>query len=329
MGVLETWDLAVGYRTGKSETVVAGDLNLSLRRGNLVSLLGANGIGKSTLLRTLSGVQPVLNGEVKINGISISQYSARQLSKLVSIVTTEKTSVGGLTVRELVGLGRQPHTGLMGRLHKEDKLIVDDSLTAVGITCKANCYMSELSDGERQKAMIAKALAQETPLIILDEPTAFLDVASRIEILRLLHDLARKERKAILMSSHDVSQALTLSDRLWLLYPNHRILDIVPEDAVLNNCLQSLFSQKSVAFNVHTGDYTSGERGKTPISIKSKSDILLYWCKNAVQRNGFRCEDGADLLVDVISSKEYRICRNGNIEVVNSMEQLLDKIGYF
>ena len=215
--VIEAKDLTIGYRHGKRGEVVHSHLNFALCRGELTCLLGSNGAGKSTLLRTLAAVQPPLSGDITLLGKPLASYSPKERSWKIGIVLTDKTQAGGLSVRELVALGRQPHTGFFGRLGKEDHEIIDHALEAVGMAEKASKYTAELSDGERQKVMIAKALVQECPLILLDEPTAFLDVVSRIEIMTLLHRLASEEQRAILMSTHDIEQALVLGDKLWLL----------------------------------------------------------------------------------------------------------------
>lgn len=215
--VIEAKDLTIGYRHGKRGEVVHSHLNFALCRGELTCLLGSNGAGKSTLLRTLAAVQPPLSGDITLLGKPLASYSPKERSREIGIVLTDKTQAGGLSVRELVALGRQPHTGFFGHLGKEDHEIIDHALEAVGMAEKASKYTAELSDGERQKVMIAKALVQECPLILLDEPTAFLDVVSRIEIMTLLHRLASEEQCAILMSTHDIEQALVLGDKLWLL----------------------------------------------------------------------------------------------------------------
>lgn len=208
--VIEGKNLNIGYRRGKREETVHHHLNFSLYRGELTCLLGANGAGKSTLLRTLAAVQPSLSGEISLLGKSLSGYSPKERSRAIGIVLTDKTQAGGLSVRELVALGRQPHTGFFGRLSREDNEKIEHALQAVGIADKASKYTAELSDGERQKVMIAKALVQECPLILLDEPTAFLDVVSRIEIMTLLHRLAGEEQRAILCLP-------TTSSRRWCL----------------------------------------------------------------------------------------------------------------
>ena len=228
--VIEGKGLCIGYKVGKSVKQVHAGLDFKLRRGELTCLLGANGAGKSTLLRTLAAAQPPLGGELDLLGKPVAVYSERERSRAIGVVLTDKTQVGGLTVFELAALGRQPHTGFFGRLSREDKAIVGHALSAVGVGEKAGHYIAELSDGERQKVMIAKALVQECPVILLDEPTAFLDVVSRIEIMSLLHRLAVSEGKAILLSTHD---PLAAHFRAWLGVWGDRGFDFVRQDGCI------------------------------------------------------------------------------------------------
>ena len=253
--MLSTKDLTVGYRNGNRVTEVLEHLNVSLYAGELVCLLGANGIGKSTLLRTVSGVQPALKGCIEINGRDLTTYSSRELSKLIGIVYTDRTLAGALTVEELVSLGRQPYTGFFGRLDSDDRKIVSNAIEAVGMTHKSCDYVATLSDGERQKTMIARALAQETPIIILDEPTAFLDVASRIETMQLLRQLAQSQQKAILLSTHDVGLSLPLTDRLWLVTSDSSVIEGTTEQLIADGTLNNLFPNRNVAFDSTVMDF--------------------------------------------------------------------------
>ena len=210
-------NLSIGYQ-GKSGTrKVAGDINAVIRSGELTCLLGANGIGKSTLLRTLSAFQPKLGGEILIMGKEIGAYTDKELSQTTGVVLTEKPDIRNMTVRELVALGRSPYTGFWGTLHEEDWLVVDEAIDAVRIGSLRQRMVHTLSDGERQKVMIAKALAQQTPVIFLDEPTAFLDFPSKVEMMQLLRRLAIEAPKTIFLSTHDFELALQVADRLWLM----------------------------------------------------------------------------------------------------------------
>ncbi|MBR5053314.1 MAG: ABC transporter ATP-binding protein [Bacteroidaceae bacterium] len=210
--MIELRHLTVGYGT----KAVLSDICQTLEAGRLVCLLGSNGVGKSTLLRTLAGFLQPLSGKVLLGGKDISTLSLSERSKAVSVVLTERVEVPYMKVRDLVGMGRSPYTGFFGTLTKEDKTIVSEAIEMVGIADLEERTIDTLSDGERQKAMLAKALAQQTPVILLDEPTAFLDFHAKISTLRLMLKLAHETGKTILMSTHDVEMALRLSDLLWI-----------------------------------------------------------------------------------------------------------------
>ena len=254
MSVLEATNLSVGYGKDASATVVAEGINFVLNQGEFALILGCNGAGKSTLLRTLSSVQHPLSGEVKICGENIFETSPRELAQRVSAVFTDKTLAGGLLVEEVVALGRYPYTGFFGKIGKEDMEMVQSSLSLVGMADKSKKYLSQLSDGERQKIMIAKALAQQTPLIILDEPTAFLDLPSRIEILYLLKRLTQEENKTILLSTHDVEQSLSVADKL-LLIKSGEFKFKTAEDAIESGEVASLFEERGIVFDKDTGRF--------------------------------------------------------------------------
>ena len=216
-------NLSIGYTTKHGVRVVAEGINGAIRSGELTCLLGPNGVGKSTLLRTLSAFQPILAGDVMINNSltsnlsPLTSFSDKELSKLIGVVLTEKPDVRNMSVRELVSLGRSPYTGFWGTCSKEDLCIVDEAIEMVGVAELTRRPVHTLSDGERQKVMIAKALAQQTPVIFLDEPTAFLDYPSQVEVLQLLRRISREAQKTIFLSTHDVELALQLADTLWLM----------------------------------------------------------------------------------------------------------------
>jgi len=285
--VIKTSDLVIGYtQKGKKRMILHDSLQLQLFAGELTGLLGLNGSGKSTLLRTLCGFQPALGGNIRIENRLLSDYSHTELSQITGVVLTEKTNAGGMTVNELVSLGRHPYTGFFGVLKAEDKQIVASSLEAVGMTHKAGCSMSELSDGERQKAMIAKVLAQQCPIILLDEPTAYLDVTSRIETMSLLHRLATEQQKAILLSTHDLEFAIQMCDCLWLLGEKRPALRGTPEDLILSGAFETFFNKKDITFEPSTGKLTAGKPA-FPITVEGDS-VTAHWVGNALIRNGFR-----------------------------------------
>ncbi len=244
-------NLSIGYTAKGNEKVVASHLNASIRSGELTCLLGQNGIGKSTLLRTLSAFQPKLDGSVQINGREIADYTDKELSRTIGVVLTEKPDVQNMTVDELVGMGRSPYTGFWGTLTDADKQVVGDSIRLVGIQSLQQRMVYTLSDGERQKVMIAKALAQQTPVIYLDEPTAFLDFPSKVEIMQLLHRLAASEQKTVFLSTHDVELALQIADCIWLMEPE-RLSVGTPEQLAGQGVLSRFIERDGIRFDKHS-----------------------------------------------------------------------------
>ncbi len=210
-------DVSIGYKTRQGLKTVATGITASIFSGELTCLLGRNGVGKSTLLRTLAGFQPKLGGSIVIDGRQQEDYTARELAQRLGVVLTERPDVQQMTVWELVAMGRSPYTGFWGRLDHDDELMVKQAISQVGIDELAQRQVTTLSDGERQKVMIAKALAQQTSIIFLDEPTAFLDYPSKVETLLLLRRIGREAQKTIFLSTHDLELALQVADRLWLM----------------------------------------------------------------------------------------------------------------
>lgn len=251
--ILRAEDLSVGY---KGKALVTG-LNFSLYRGSLVALVGRNGVGKSTLLRTITTELPPVKGEIFLDGTPLKEWSRRRLASEIAVVTTEHLQVGALTVRELVNLGRDPHTGRLGRMTAEDRRAVQEAMDAVGIAYKADEYVACLSDGERQKALIARALAQDTPLIVLDEPFSFLDVSARVEILGLLRRLCHEHNRALLYSSHDIAQALRMADLIWMLTPERKFVEGSPETLIREGTINLLFNNPGVRFDASQNDFVS------------------------------------------------------------------------
>lgn len=247
--------LSIGYRTRHHVKCVSEGITERLQGGELTCLLGENGAGKSTLLRTLSGFQPALSGHITILGKSLQDYSEHELATVIGVVLTEKSNLQNMTVTELVGMGRSPYTGFWGRLSSDDRAKVEMALEMVGITFLRDRLVQTLSDGERQKVMIAKALAQETPIIFLDEPTAFLDYPSKVEILRLLKRLSREMGKTIFLSTHDLELALRMADRLWLMAKRGVVKTGSPEELVVNGTLAAFFRLKNVIFDRKTGQF--------------------------------------------------------------------------
>ena len=234
-------NLSIGYSQKKGVRKVLTGINASLKSGELTCLIGSNGIGKSTLLRTLSAFLPPLSGDIIIDGRSIGEYTDKELSRKISVVLTEKPEIQNMTARELVSLGRSPYTGFWGNCSADDMRIVDKALYTMGISSLSGRYVDTLSDGERQKVMIAKALAQQTPVIFLDEPTAFLDFPSKVEVMRQLKQIAREIDKTISLSTHDLELALQIADIIWLISRNNSIEIGSPQQLAADGRLSAFF----------------------------------------------------------------------------------------
>ncbi|MBD5232546.1 MAG: ABC transporter ATP-binding protein [Bacteroidales bacterium] len=251
--VLKVENLNAGYR----DNVVLRDASFELYSGSLVVLIGANGSGKSTLLRTVSGISAPLSGRVLLSGREVGSYSRRALARELSVVFTDRSGGGDLTVRECVSMGRYAYSGPFSRPDADDRACVAEAIAAVGLSHKADRHLGTLSDGERQKAMIARALAQQTPLIILDEPTAFLDVAGRQEIIRLLRSLADGGR-TIIISTHDIAPAIAAADTILMADPaEHRLLCGPKEGMIASGVLDRAFV--NLRFDPVKGDFVSAD----------------------------------------------------------------------
>lgn len=246
--IIKVSNLSIGYTSKKTIKTIASNLNITLNSGNLVCLLGKNGIGKSTLLRTLTKVQPSLKGEVFIDSNKLETINYIDFAKMVSLVLTERLPDSSLSVFELVALGRQPYTNWIGYLTTEDLQIIESAFEKTNTKHLMNSKCFELSDGQLQKVLIARALTQNTPIIVLDEPTAHLDLHHTINTFALLKNLASEFQKTIIVSTHEVNLALQLADELWLMTPT-KFISGKTEDLIENNDLNLLFDSNLIKFN--------------------------------------------------------------------------------
>jgi iron complex transport system ATP-binding protein len=274
-------NLSVGYR----RRVVLGNLNLSAAECELVALIGRNGAGKSTLIRTIARLQPVISGEVVLAGKPLVEYSRNELAGLLSIVSTDPVGVSHLTVRQLVSFGRFPHTNWIGKLTAEDVALVEEAMQLVGITSLGDKNLHEISDGERQRAMIARTLAQDTGLILLDEPTAFLDMPNKYEVVHLLHRLTRTKRKTILFSTHDLNIAIQEADKLWLMIDG-KLYEGAPEDMVLNQQFARVFEGTKLHFDDRKGEFNIRRMDIKQITLSGEGKTF-FWTKKALERLGY------------------------------------------
>jgi len=252
--VISTSNLSIGYKTKKETVIIAENLNLNLASGKLITLIGANGIGKSTLLRTITGIQKPISGDVFLNDKKIADYTSLQLAQQLSLVLTESLPPSNLTVFELVALGRQPYTNWIGTLTDEDKLKINEAIELTQISHLANKKHYEISDGQLQKVLIARALAQDTPLIILDEPTTHLDLLHKVYLFKLLKKLTSETKKCILFSTHDIDLAIQLSDEIIIMTPG-RVVQNDPQALIKSHAFDDLFQDESIRFDVEKGKF--------------------------------------------------------------------------
>lgn len=328
--IISAVNLTIGYRAqnGGKQWKYEG-ISFELQARTLTCLLGRNGVGKSTLLRTIAAFQRPLSGDILLEGERLSSYTAHGVSRKIGVVLTDRIHAGGLRVHELVALGRQPHTGFFGNLRRRDRLAVEEAMEAVGIAHKRSAYVAELSDGERQRALIAKVLVQECPVILLDEPTAFLDAESRIEVMALLRRIAVEQKRAILLTTHDVEQALLQADRLWLLKPGKGLRYGVTEDLAVSGELDTLFDGDGIRFDRRRGGFVSVVRKDRTAVVVSEDETLRFWCAhllgryhwNVVHETGDGCP-----VIEAVSDHEIRWREGLREEIFRSFEELADRL---
>ena len=276
--IIRTENLSVGYEKGGRLIPVLGDINVSASTGELIALIGRNGTGKSTLLRTLMKIQHPLSGNIFISSINLSRISSRLLAKKVSYVSTEYIRVSNMTVKELIALGRHPYTSWLGSLSLADRHKIDKAMELVGISHLNATPINEISDGERQKAMIARTIAQDSDIIILDEPTAYLDLPNRYELVALLSALTKNHNKTILFSTHDLNIALSVADKLWLIHPG-KIQEGAPEDMAIDGSFHHMLQDASLTFNDETGDFDMPVKAGRKIICTGTSKQAKWTCR--------------------------------------------------
>ena len=301
---IELLNLSVGYEHpgGQILEILTG-INFSACPGEMVALIGCNGIGKSTLLRTLVGFQKYFSGNIAMNGSELKNIDSREIARVMSFVSTENIRVANMTVFDLVAYGRFPYTNWIGRLAADDKQKITDAIQKVGMEGFENRQTIQLSDGERQRVMIARALAQDTPVIILDEPTAFLDVSNKYEIFHLLQILAKEKGKTIILSTHDLNIALREVDKLWIVTENGNFQG-APEDAVLNGWLNQLFRNENIGFDAKEGEYFFKKDFKAKVKVEGEG-LPLIWTLRALNRLGYQIVMQAEPDFNVVVGENF------------------------
>lgn len=320
-------NLSIGYKSRKGERIVAKGISATIKGGELTCLLGPNGAGKSTLLRTLAAFQPRCGGSISICGRSIDDYKAAEMAKVVAIVLTDKPDAKNMTVGELVAMGRSPYTGFWGTLSDSDRNAIAEAMATVGIESMERRNISTLSDGERQKAMIAKAMAQQTPAVLLDEPTAFLDFASKADTMRLLRRISHSLGKVVLMSTHDLDLALQTADTLWLLGNDGQIAIGTPEDMAVDGRLQAFFAHDGIVFDAQTGLFTTSNETECSIGVAGPQGLRLTMLCKALNRNGMSpAPPHADRPEITVGDDTFTISANGNETTVSTISDAVETV---
>jgi iron complex transport system ATP-binding protein len=330
--VLSTASLSIGYLVPRlPPKIVVEEINIALNAGELICLIGPNGAGKSTLMRTLAGMQPPIAGTVTLLGDDIRALKPRDLAQRLSIVLTEHVDVGVLSAYALVALGRFPYTDWSGTLTADDEAVVRWAIQAVGAMELAGRNVGELSDGERQKIMIARALAQEPAVMLLDEPTAFLDLPRRAEMMQLLRSLARETGRAILLSTHDLDLALHNADRIWLLPKGGPLHVGAPEDLVLSGAFESAFRTEGVQFDPYTGSFKSSVAAAGQVDLHGHG-LPAVWTIRALERAGFAVTRGGQsspIRIEITgqaNTSRWHLTVNS---ITREFDSLYDLIEYF
>lgn len=321
--------LAIGYRSGGTERILLPELVTFAGKGELVAVIGENGIGKSTLLRTVCGLQDPISGHVLLSGRQLKEYSRNELARIIGYISTEPVRVSNMTVFDLVSLGRYPHTSWTGRLGQEDIKITFEAIERVGLKSLSYRYINELSDGERQRAMIARVLAQDADVLVMDEPTAFLDIRSKYEIIHLLHNLTRYKGKTIIFSTHDLNIALNEADKIWLA-GRDTFTEGSPEDLILAGSFSSLFDSSLISFSDRDASFSFRREQKGRVIVKGQG-IIKIWTERAVNRAGFNIVGkDADFIVSASGSPgEYVwiLSGEGNRYVFHNLYDLARWLG--
>jgi iron complex transport system ATP-binding protein len=329
--ILEASDLAIGYQPPRRRPlVIAEHLHLNLPPGEMVALIGPNGAGKSTLMRTLAGMQQPLNGRVLLGKKEMCRLTPGERARQVGIVLTERPNLGLLSGYALVALGRHPYSSWTGRLTRYDEAVIRWAVDAVGAGDLAEKPVMELSDGQRQKLMIARALAQEPQVMLLDEPTAFLDLPRRVEMMQLLRHLANETGRAVLLSTHELDLALRTADTIWLM-SNGAVHTGAPEDLVLSGAFEAAFHSEGIRFNRESGSF-NGSKPSGGVVALTGDGLAMLWTRRALERAGFRlayngtAPDACVEVVETAAGTGWRLIANGTQTQHTTIRDLLAEL---
>jgi iron complex transport system ATP-binding protein len=321
--ILQGTAVAVGYRKGKTINWIAEDISFSLKAGQMTCLLGPNGVGKSTLIKAILAHNLPTTGKILFKAEPIRNFDAQAMARKISVVLTDRISPGNLTVKQLVSLGRIPFTNWLGTLAEEDQNAIDSAIEATKIGYLADRKVVELSDGQLQKTMIARALAQDGELMILDEPTAHLDLVNRMEIMQLLREIAHTRKKAILVVTHDLDIAVETADEFWLMPCGGPLLSGTPEDLILSGKINQLLPDTKFYFNPSTGKIQSSVILDYP-QIQGAEEVS-QWLKLALRKNNIQLGDKVEITVQkdpVLFIVKYM----GTQKILQSIQEVVEEL---
>lgn len=321
--ITDTRSLAIGYTDGRKEYRVLDNIEVSARAGELVAVIGRNGTGKSTLLRTIAALHPALSGNVRIFGKNIGDLPAGDLPRIVTYTSVEPVAVSNMSVFAMAALGRFPYTNWLGSLTDADREAVMNALKASDIVELAERSCDNLSDGERQRAVIARSLAQDTSLLIMDEPTAFLDLPSRYSIVSILRRLTRDRHKCVIYSTHDLDTAINEADKIWLV-SSDGVTEGAPEDLILSGAIAEAFESPLLSFSRTAGTFTFVREREMPVSLEA-SGLIRKLTEKALVRNGYRIEGAAEVKITVPEQKgtfSWNVSGTGDPVTLNSIYEL-------
>jgi len=328
--ILSFESLLIGYKSGRNFNILLPPLNAFAIKGELIAVIGQNGIGKSTLLRTITGLQEILGGAVFLKKKVLDEYSRYDLAQNIGYISTEPVRVSNMRVYDLVSLGRYPHTNWIGKFSFTDREKVSDAIDKVGMQHLTGRYINELSDGERQRAMIARILAQDTDIMVMDEPTAFLDIRSKYEIVHLLHDLSKNKGKTIIFSTHDLLTAISESDKIWLTLKDS-FIEGAPEDLILNGAFNMLFDDSSVNFSTSDGSFIFRREMRGRIFVDAEG-VEKFWTEKAVNRAGFEISNDPAGVKIKISARhnhnKWTVCTDSATLEFGSIYELVNWLNY-
>lgn len=326
--ILSLVDLEIGFISKGQRKVLTSPINATSSVGELIAIIGHNGVGKSTLLRTLTGLQVPISGTVYINEKNLNEYSRIEIAKNIGYISTEIIKVGNMSVYDLVALGRFPYTNWMGKISNKDHEIITDSIEKVGMLDFSNKYITELSDGERQRIMVARVLAQDTGLLVMDEPTAFLDIRNKFEIVHLMHTLTRERGKTVIFSTHDLQTAINEADKIWLVLENG-IIEGAPEDLILNGSFNFLFNDSQLKFDETDGTFVRNKDHRKTIFLEGEG-LSRLWTERALNRIGYVISESATYQRIKVLHKDntiiWKLSVNDEVSDFNSVYELMNYI---